>query len=167
MLLIGGRCEWLGRSQWLETICGREEGAPPPVDLAAEQRNGEFILSLIRAGRVTAVHDISDGGLAVALAEMAIAGGVGATIEHMRRRGAWLPLRRGPRPLCHHGPAERSGRAPHLRRGRACRRLSGSATTGGDALTLPGEPPILIADLAAASESWFPAYMAGPQREFP
>ena len=46
-----------------EQICGREEGAPPPVDLAAERRNGEFIFALIRAGRLTAVHDISDGGL--------------------------------------------------------------------------------------------------------
>ena len=60
---------------------GREEGAPPPVDLAAERRNGEFVASLIRERQVSAVHDLSDGGLAVALAEMAIAGGIGATID--------------------------------------------------------------------------------------
>ena len=79
--LIGGSPGWLGRSAWLATCLGREEGAPPPVDLAAERRNGEFVLVLIAAGRVSAVHDVSDGGLAVALAEMAIASGIGATID--------------------------------------------------------------------------------------
>ena len=81
ILLIGGAPGWLGRSAWLSVVAGREEGAPPPVDLEAERRNGEFVLSLIRAGRVSAVHDLSDGGLAVALAEMAIAGGIGASVE--------------------------------------------------------------------------------------
>ena len=63
------------------TVAGREEGAPPPVDLAAERRNGEFVFSLIRGGMVSAVHDLSDGGLAVALAEMAMAGNIGASVE--------------------------------------------------------------------------------------
>ena len=45
--LIGGAPAWLGRSAWLMTVAGREEGAPPPVDLAAERRNGEFVASLI------------------------------------------------------------------------------------------------------------------------
>ena len=81
ILLIGETQGWLGQSLYLRDICGREDGAPPPVDLAAEQRNGDFVRSLIASGAVTAVHDISDGGLAVALAEMAIAGGIGATIE--------------------------------------------------------------------------------------
>ena len=60
--LIGGAPAWLGRSAWLMTVAGREEGAPPPVDLAAERRNGEFVASLIRGGKVSAVHDLSDGG---------------------------------------------------------------------------------------------------------
>ena len=81
VLLVGGAPGWLGRSAWLATVAGRDEGAPPPVDLAAERRNGEFVRALIGAGRVTAVQDLSDGGLAVALAEMAMAGDVGATVE--------------------------------------------------------------------------------------
>ena len=81
ILLVGGAPGWLGRSAWLMTVAGREEGAPPPIDLAAERRNGEFVLSLIRAGRVSAVHDLSDGGLAVALAEMAMASGIGGNVE--------------------------------------------------------------------------------------
>src|SRR6202035_3789159 len=81
ILLVGEATGWLGQSLYLRDICGREEGAPPPVDLAAERRNGEFMRTLIAARQVTAVHDISDGGLLVALAEMAMASGLGATLE--------------------------------------------------------------------------------------
>jgi phosphoribosylformylglycinamidine (FGAM) synthase-like enzyme len=73
----------IGQSLWLREIAGVEGGAPPPVDLEKERRNGEFVRSLIDAGRLTAVHDISDGGAAVALAEMALAGDVGATVLTM------------------------------------------------------------------------------------
>ena len=80
LLLIGGAPGWIGRSAWLAVVAGRDEGAPPPVDLKAEKRNGDFVAALIAAGRVTGVQDLSDGGLAIALAEMAMAGGVGATV---------------------------------------------------------------------------------------
>ena len=96
--LVGGAPGWLGRSAWLATVAGREEGAPPPVDLAAERRNGEFVASLIRDGKVSAVHDLSDGGLAVALAEMAMAGGIGASVEAEGLEPCVL-LRRGSGPL--------------------------------------------------------------------
>ncbi|MGA8358091.1 MAG: phosphoribosylformylglycinamidine synthase subunit PurL, partial [Xanthobacteraceae bacterium] len=81
ILLIGETHGWLGRSVYLRDICGREEGAPPPVDLAAERRHGDFVRGLIRAGVVTAVHDVSDGGLLIALAEMAMASGIDAVLE--------------------------------------------------------------------------------------
>src|SRR6202035_3401537 len=81
ILLIGETQGWLGQSVYLRDICGREEGAPPPVDLAAEKRHGDFVRSLIGDGLVTAAHDISDGGLLVALAEMAMAAGIGAVLE--------------------------------------------------------------------------------------
>src|SRR6202035_1402483 len=81
ILLIGETRGWLGQSAYLRDICGREEGAPPPVDLAVEKRHGDFVRSLIRDGLVTAAHDISDGGLVVALAEMAMAAGIGAVLE--------------------------------------------------------------------------------------
>ena len=81
ILLVGETQGWLGQSLYLRDICGREEGAPPPVDLAAEKRNGDFVRALIRDGLVTAVHDLSDGGLLVALAEMAMASGIGAVLE--------------------------------------------------------------------------------------
>ena len=64
ILLIGDTQGWLGQSVYLRDICGREEGAPPPVDLAAEKRNGDVVRGMIHAGTATAVHDVSDGGLA-------------------------------------------------------------------------------------------------------
>ncbi|MGC2125057.1 MAG: phosphoribosylformylglycinamidine synthase subunit PurL, partial [Xanthobacteraceae bacterium] len=81
ILLVGETQGWLGQSLYLRDICGREDGAPPPVDLAAERRHGDFVRDLIRDGRVTAVHDVSDGGVLVALAEMAMPSGVGAVLE--------------------------------------------------------------------------------------
>ncbi len=71
----------LGRSLWLREIHGREEGPPPRVDLNHERHAGEFVRELIAAGLVSAVHDVADGGLAVALAEMALAGGLGAEVS--------------------------------------------------------------------------------------
>ncbi len=70
----------LGQSLYLREIHGREEGAPPPVDLLEERRTAECIRTLIAQGVVTAVHDVSDGGLLVTLAEMALAGNIGAQI---------------------------------------------------------------------------------------
>ena len=97
LLLVGGGNGdgWLGQSLYLREIEGREEGAPPPVDLAAERRNGDFVRALIEQGRVRTCHDVSDGGLLVAIAEMALAGGIGAAIEAPRGSGrravaAWL-----------------------------------------------------------------------------
>ncbi|MEA3013752.1 MAG: phosphoribosylformylglycinamidine synthase subunit PurL [Sphingomonadales bacterium] len=75
----GGR--HLGQSLWLREIHGREDGPPPPVDLVLERRVGEFIRRLVTDGMVSAVHDVSDGGLLVAVAEMALAGGIGADID--------------------------------------------------------------------------------------
>src|SRR5438067_772784 len=71
ILLVGETAGWLGQSLYLREICEREEGAPPPVDLASERRNGDLVRLLIGEGAVTAVHDVADGGLLVALAEMA------------------------------------------------------------------------------------------------
>src|SRR5207302_3589398 len=81
ILLVGDTAGWLGQSMYLREICGREEGAPPPVDLASERRNGDLVRSLIREGALTAVHDVSDGGLLVAIAEMAMASGWGAELD--------------------------------------------------------------------------------------
>jgi phosphoribosylformylglycinamidine synthase len=59
----------------------RKRCAPPPVDLTEERENGDFVRALILDGRATAAHDLSDGGLLVGLAEMAMASGIGAMLD--------------------------------------------------------------------------------------
>ena len=72
---------WLGVSLYARNMAGAPDAAPPPVDLEAELRNGLFVQQQIAGGLVSAAHDVSDGGLAVAIAEMCIAGGIGASID--------------------------------------------------------------------------------------
>ncbi len=71
----------MGQSTWLNICHGRQDGPAPKVDLAAERKHGEFVRKLIDMGLVTAVHDVSDGGILVAISEMALAGNVGARLE--------------------------------------------------------------------------------------
>ncbi len=71
----------LGKSLWLKEIHGRDEGRTPPTDLVIERNAGEIVRELIDDGLVNAVHDVSDGGLAVTLAEMALASDLGADVE--------------------------------------------------------------------------------------
>jgi len=71
----------LGQSVWLSETYGRADGPPPPIDLDLERRSGEFVRSLISQGRARSAHDCSDGGLLVALAEMAMGSGLGVEIE--------------------------------------------------------------------------------------
>jgi phosphoribosylformylglycinamidine synthase len=161
VILIGATAGWLGQSIWLRDVCGRAEGAPPPVDLAVERRNGDLVRDLIRSGRLTAVHDCSDGGLALALAEMAMAGGLGAAI-------AQLPA--GPQHAILFGedqaryvvtatPAEAAGVIAAAESAGVPAMILGEV--GGDALTLRAETPISLAALRDAHEGWFPAFMNG------
>ncbi len=80
IVIVGDSEDHLGQSLWLRYIAGREDGPPPPVDLDAEKRNGDFVRDLILSGKVSAVHDVADGGMLVAVAEMALAGNIGADI---------------------------------------------------------------------------------------
>ncbi len=160
VILVGDTAGWLGQSIWLRDICGRVEGAPPPVDLAVERRNGEAVRRLINAGDLTAVHDLSDGGLALALAEMAMSAGIGARIDALP---AGLPAHAAlfgedqARYVVTCAPASADRVMKALAAADAPVHLLGR--TGGDALLLPGEAPIPVKDLKAAHEGWFPAFM--------
>jgi phosphoribosylformylglycinamidine synthase II len=83
IFLVGQNNGHLGQSLWLRELHGREDGAPPPINLVQVRTHGEFVRKLIEDGKVNAVHDVSDGGLLVAIAEMALAGGIGCTIEQI------------------------------------------------------------------------------------
>ena len=80
LLVVGETTGHLGCSEYLLEICGRDEGLPPKVDLVAERCHGDFVRSLIEQGLIDTVHDISAGGLLVAVAEMSMAGNIGAEI---------------------------------------------------------------------------------------
>ena len=73
IILIGSCSGWLGQSIYLREIHGLEMGAPPPLDLDEEKRNGDLVRNLIKQGTVSACHDVSDGGILIAIAEMALA----------------------------------------------------------------------------------------------
>jgi phosphoribosylformylglycinamidine synthase subunit PurL len=158
LVLIGETKGWLGQSLWLREIAGREEGAPPPVDLAAERRNGDFVRARILAGEVLACHDVSDGGLLVAVAEMAMASGTGARLEgpgdRQSDKAFWygedqsryvLAVRDAAALLA----AAAAAGVPARRLGRA----------GGGDLALPGGEAISVTELRAAHEATLPALM--------
>lgn len=166
ILLVGAPDCWgahLGQSAWLRVLHGRREGGCPPVDLAHEKRAGDLVRSLIREGIATAVHDCSDGGLAVALAEMAMAGSVGATTTQLNGVAAVEQFF-----------GEDQGRyvvtiaREHLDDVQDRAKAAGVfapwiGTTGGDDLQLGDARPVQIEQLRLAHESWFPRYMDGPE----
>jgi phosphoribosylformylglycinamidine synthase subunit PurL len=158
ILLLGEASGWLGQSLYLRDICGREEGAPPPVDLAAERRNGDFVRALIGEGLASAVHDVSDGGLLVALAEMAMASGIGAALDAapFAAHAFWFGEEQARYVVTTAASAAEAIMGRARAAGVPVRRIG---TTGGNALTPEGDRPILVAKLREAFESWFPAYM--------
>ncbi len=168
IVLLGETRGHLGASSYLKVVAGREAGAPPPVDLAAERRTGDFVRGLIAAGQVSACHDLSDGGLAVALAEMALAGGLGARIEAPIEASdedgpgtpplhAWLFGEDQARYIV--TVADGAALAEEARKAGIPATVIG--TTGGEALILPGGEAISLDGLRAAHEGWLPAYMDG------
>jgi phosphoribosylformylglycinamidine synthase subunit PurL len=160
ILLVGETQGHLGSSLYLREVLGREDGAPPPVDLAAERRNGDAVRAEILTGRVSACHDVADGGLLVALAEMAMAGGVGASVAAppgVPAHAFWFGEDQSRYVLTTSDPAAVTARLGAV--GVAVRRLG---TTGGDSLTVEGADAISTAELRRINEAWLPAYMAAP-----
>jgi len=160
ILLVGETIGWLGQSLYLREICGREDGAPPPVDLVEERENGDFVRALIGDGIATAVHDISDGGLLVALAEMAMASGIGARLDaapdDTPAHAFWFGEDQG----CYVVTMQLDVVAAVSARARAANvPLRQIGVTGGDALTLPGERHPPVASLRQTFERWLPDYM--------
>ncbi|MBQ0821045.1 phosphoribosylformylglycinamidine synthase subunit PurL [Microvirga sp. HBU67558] len=162
ILLIGATRGWLGQSIYLRDVCGREEGAPPPVDLALEKRNGDFVRQLIRSGQVTTVHDVSDGGIALALAEMAMAGHVGAEITAYPEGFPLHAFLFGEDQARYLLAVDEDVAADILYEAGAVGIPAVTlGLTGGDSLILPGRQAISLKQLKAAHEAWLPDYMTG------
>jgi phosphoribosylformylglycinamidine synthase subunit PurL len=165
LVLIGETAGWLGASMYLREVQGREEGAPPPVDLATEKRNGDLVRELIQSGDVTVVHDLSDGGLVAAAVEMALASGVGVALniqgdvaDHAVFFGEdqaryLIALRRDQLDELD-AKAEAAGVAYDV-----------VGQAGGDEVSFTGQGGLLAAiqldALKTAHEGWMPAFMGG------
>jgi phosphoribosylformylglycinamidine synthase len=159
LVLIGETKGHLGASLYLREIEGREAGPPPPVDLTAEKRNGDFVRQQIAAGTVAACHDVSDGGLLVAIAEMAMAGGRGialARLPSVASRIAWLFGEDQARYLIETAAPDALEAAAQTA-GVPVQRVG---TVQGGELTLPSAGAISVAELKEANEAWLPVYMA-------
>ena len=158
ILLIGETEGHLGATLYLREIHGREDGPPPPVDLDAERRNGDFVRLLIAEGRITACHDVSDGGLIVAVAEMAMAGRLGADLDAPPPRdlAGWLFGEDQARYVV--TTADPDAVAALAKSAGVSARPIGR--TGGDTLTLQGQNAISVADMLLVNEGWMPHYMA-------
>jgi len=165
ILLVGAPDWWgshLGQSLYLRELFGRKDGPPPPVDLAAERKAGDLVRILIRDGRATAVHDLSGGGLAMGLAEMAMASGIGAKINQLEG-GDPIPQFFG----------EDQGRYLVTVRRDFLESFYDQiypytglfvpwiGTTGGTLLKLGNARGVPVSELRSAHEGWFPAFMAG------
>jgi phosphoribosylformylglycinamidine synthase len=165
IILVCHSSNHVGQSLWLRELHGLEAGPPPPVDLARERAAGELVRSLIAEELVSAVHDCADGGAAVAIAEMALAGNIGAivpVVPEIANPGAILfGEDQGRYILATSDPAN-------------VRSLAEAAglfaipigTTGGDALTFDligrgGRSAVSLAELRRAHEGFFPQLMGG------
>ena len=159
LLLLGAENGHLGQSLYMDVILNRREGAPPPVDLDAERTTGNLVRELIREEVVSAVHDLSDGGFLVAVAEMALAGDIGVTLEPYdgelphhailfgEDQARYLVATGQPSKI-----AERAEKA-----GIPCREVG---TAGGETISLLGDDSVALEKLRALHEGWLPSYMS-------
>ncbi len=158
--LIGTEAEHLGQSIYLREILGMEDGPAPEVDLMTERMRGEFVRAAIGSGEITSCHDISDGGLAIALAEMCIASGKGMNIDvNMRQVHAALfgedqsrYILTMPEDYANMFAANAEGSGVFFQR---------LGTVEGDRLTIGKHISLSVEEMKQTHESWFPGYMDG------
>jgi phosphoribosylformylglycinamidine synthase len=163
VVLLGHTVGHLGQSLWLRELHGREDGPPPPVDLGVERRLGDLIRGLIDDGLVSAVHDCADGGAAVTIAEMALAGGIGMTmpvVPQIANPAATLFGEDQGRIIV----TTRDPDAVRARANAANLFSIGIGMTGGDVITFEmidrgGPQSVSLADLRTAHERFLPALM--------
>ncbi len=161
LILIGDTTGWLGASIYLAEILSREDGAPPPVNLSVEKLNGDYVRKLIRNRRVNAVHDLSDGGLAVAACEMAFGSGVGMALSAppSGKRHGWLFGEDQARYLL---AVEKNSVNPVISTAKA-KGISATivGTVGGNRIQAADAFDVSLDKLLAANEAWLPNLMAG------
>jgi len=162
LILIGHEEGHLGQSLYQLHVTGKSEGAPPPVDLEDEIKAGNLVRALIREEKVSAVHDVSDGGLLVAVAEMALAGNRGVELfpyeGKLPAHAVWFGEDQG-RYVLAASPSIAEEIAERARLLGLAVRIIGR--TGGDAIQLKGESALPLAQLRKGHAAWLPEYMSG------
>ncbi len=160
LVAIGREAGHLGQSLYQQIVVGRLEGAPPPVDLADEIKAGNLVRALIREGKARAVHDVSDGGLLIAVAEMALAGRLGVQLfpyeGKLPTHAAWFGEDQG-RYVLETTPEAAEEIIERARLLALPARVVGRI--GGDVLALKGEAALTLDELRRAHEGWLPGYM--------
>jgi phosphoribosylformylglycinamidine synthase len=165
IIVIGETTGNLGQSIYLREIEGCETGACPPVDLASEKKNGEFVRKLIESGRVDTAHDVSDGGLLVALAEMALAGNIGLQVGIAGETTESIPFFFGEDQARYvlALPAEHTQDVLDEARDHGIFVTALGKTQAAQTLRITGEGEIALPDLLDGYEGWFPNYMASEE----
>lgn len=162
LILIGETTGHIGATLFWRVVAGREDGAPPPVSLEVEKRLGLLVLDMIETGLIDCCHDLADGGLAVAIAEMCLASGIGATVRlspDAFSGYAWFFAEDQSRYLV---AVDEERAKLVLRRCQEAGVLARTVgVTGGDTLTLADEAPISLSELRDAHERWLPDFMDG------
>jgi phosphoribosylformylglycinamidine synthase subunit PurL len=156
ILLVGGHGNHLGQSAYLRDVLGQEDGPPPLVDLAKEKRNGDVVRTLINDRAVTAVHDISDGGLASAVIEMSLASSLGAEVDDLEHQQLFGEDQARYIITCPAKEAVKIITQAHVKGVDIIR----VGTVSSDASIHFGSTRIALDDLRSAHEGWFPALMA-------
>ncbi|WP_454746110.1 phosphoribosylformylglycinamidine synthase subunit PurL [Ciceribacter selenitireducens] len=164
LLLAGAPSGWgshLGQSVYLRDIHGRTDGPAPHVDLAHEKKVGDFVRGLIEDGLATAVHDCSSGGLALAVAEMAMASGIGATVNALNDADPIAVFYGEDQGRYVLTVTQDNVDAVQMRAEAAGVFCPWIGRTGGNNVVLGDARPVAIEELRSAHESWFPRYMDG------
>ena len=165
IIVIGETRGHLGQSIFMREIQHTEAGACPPVDLATEKKNGDFVRGLIETGRVDTVHDVSDGGLLVALAEMALAGNIGLEVGIAGETTESIPFFFGEDQARYilAVPAEQTQDILDEARDHGIFVTALGKTHAAKSLRVANEGEIALSDLRTGYESWFPNYMASEE----
>ena len=160
IFLIGTEATHLGQSIYLRELLDREDGPPPPVDLITERARGEFVRTSIVTEYITACHDISDGGLAITVAEMCMAADMGAQLNMQTGQPhAALFGEDQSRYIVSVRPDYANMFAANAEAAGVSFKRIGKF--GGDMLTIDDLISISVDEMRRAHENWLPNYMAG------
>ena len=165
--LLGETRDELGQSEYLATVLGREEGPCPQLDLLTVRSMVDLLVELSGDGLLSSAHDVSEGGLATALAEAAIPSGLGAelNVETALLPTVYLFSQSAPRAVVSFPPGNERAVLEAARRHGVPTAFLGRVTKGPLRVRVSGNVvlDVPVAELREASEGAFPKLMEVPE----